>query len=85
MIDVHPGNWHYLHDIFGVPITEGSCVVDSDGQVGYVRLDLGPYIAGPDSFDWDGWFNVTSGRGQDPARGKPMKGALVQAVGGGRF
>ena len=83
MLDVLPQNRRFLRDAFGSPITEGSCVVDPDHQVGYVRLDLGPHLAGPDSASWDGWFNVTPTRCGDPMRGKVMNGELVQTFGGG--
>jgi hypothetical protein len=83
VVDVHPHNQHLLQDTFGAPIIEGSCVMDCERQVGYVRLDLGPYVAGPDSLLWDGWFNVTPTRSGEPWRGKPMKGEFVQVVRGG--
>lgn len=83
MLNVLAQHEKYLHDAFGSPITEGSCVVDNDHQVGYVRLDLGPHLAGPDSASWDGWFNVTPTRCGDPLRGKVMNGELVQIVSGG--
>ena len=82
-LNVHPENKKHLLDAFGSPITEGSCVVGCDRQVGYVRLDLGPHVIGPDSALWDGWFNVTPTRGGDPLRGKVMNGELVQVVRGG--
>jgi hypothetical protein len=63
VLNVHPENAKHLLDAFGSPITEGSCVVDFDRQVGYVRLTLGPHVIGPDSPHWDGWFNVTPTRG----------------------
>jgi hypothetical protein len=83
MLNIHPQNTRYLYDAFGSPITEGSCVMDCDRQVGYVRLDLGPHVTGPDSAAWDGWFNVTVTRSGDPLRGKVMNGELVQIVRGG--
>jgi hypothetical protein len=58
--------------------------MDCDRRVGYVRLDLGPLVIGPDSADWDGWFNVTPTRGGDPLRGKVLKGDLAQIFRGGR-
>ena len=85
MSNVHPLSRRYLRDAFGSSITDGSCVVDCDHQVGYVRLDLGPDVVGPESGQWDGWFNVTPSRGGDPLRGKVMRGELVQVVGRGRF
>jgi len=84
MYAVLPQNEKYLRDAFGSPITEGSCVVDHDRQVGYVRLDLGPHGSGPASAYWDGWFNVTPTRCGNPLRGKVMKGELVQLLHGGR-
>jgi hypothetical protein len=84
MLDLHPQNEQYLRDTFGSPITEGSCVVDCDGQVGYVRLDLRPHLVGPESTRWDGWFNVTQTRGGDPMRGKVLNGGLVQILHGAR-
>jgi hypothetical protein len=82
-MNVHPQNMKHLLDAFGAPLTEGSCVVDYDRQVGYVRLDLGVHAIGPDSANWDGWFNVTPTRGGDPLRGKAMNGELVQSLRGG--
>ena len=84
MGNVLPQNEKYLHDAFGSPITEGSCVMDCDHQVGYVRLDLSPYWFGPASAYWDGWFNVTPTRNGDPLRGKVMNGGLVQVLSGTR-
>ena len=82
--DVLPHNEPYLRDIFGSTITDGACVIDDDREVGYVRLDLGPGIPGPDSAEWDGWFNVTRSRSEHPLRGKVLKGDLVQVLRGGR-
>jgi hypothetical protein len=79
-----PQNQKYLRDAFGSPITEGSCVVDYDRQIGYVRLDLGPHCSGPGSAYWDGWFNVTATRWGNPLRGKAMRGDLVQLLRGGQ-
>lgn len=84
MAEVLPQNERFLRDVFGNPITEGSCVVDHDRQVGYVRLDLGPHVRGPESAYWDGWFNVTATRSENPLRGKAMRGDLVQHLSGGR-
>jgi hypothetical protein len=84
MPNIHPDNEKHLLDTFGSPITDGCCIVDSDRQVGYVRLDLGLYVVGPDSAHWDGWFSVTPTRGGDPLRGKVMNGELVQVLRGGR-
>jgi hypothetical protein len=76
-------NQKYLRDAFGSPITDGSCVVDHEREVGYVRLELGPCNRGPDSPYWDGWFNVTPTRNGNPMRGKAMNGSLVQVLRGG--
>lgn len=84
MVDIHPQNQHFLRDTLGSPITDGSCVVDCDRQIGYVRLDLGPHVTGPDSLEWDGWFDVTRTRSGDPWHGKALKGEHVQVVRGGR-
>ena len=84
MSTVHPLSWKYLRDAFGSAITDGSCVLDYDHQVGYVRLDLGPHVVGPESAQWDGWFDVTPSRHADPMRGKAMRGELVQVVGSRR-
>jgi len=81
MSNVLPQNQRYLRDAFGVPLTEGSCVLDQERQVGYVRLELGPFCSGPDSAYWDGWFNVTRTRHENPMRGKALTGSLVQVLG----
>jgi len=83
MSQVLPQNQRYLRDAFGSPITEGSCVLDHEKEVGYVRLELGPGCSGPDSAYWDGWFNVTPTRVGNPMRGKAMIGSLVLVLGGG--
>ena len=83
MNHVLPENQKYLRDAFGSPITDGSCVMDHEREVGYVRLELGPCNRGPDSAYWDGWFNVTPTRGGNPMRGKAMNGSLVQVLRGG--
>lgn len=83
MNHVLPQNQRYLRDAFGSPIAEGSCVIDHESQIGYVRLELGPWCSGPDSALWDGWFNVTPTRGGNPLRGKTLNGSLVQVVRGG--
>jgi hypothetical protein len=80
MIHVLPQNQKYLRDAFGSPIREGSCVLDQEKQIGYVRLELGPVCSGPDSAYWDGWFNVTPTRDGNPLRGKVMTGSLVRAL-----
>ncbi len=84
MLKILPENKKHLVDSFGSPITEGSCVMDCDRQVGYVRLDLGPHIDGPDTAHWDGWFSVTPTRDGNPLRGKTLNGELVQILRGGR-
>ena len=84
MSNVLPQNQRYLRDVFGSPINEGSCIVDNDRRVGYVRLELGPHCSGPDSAYWDGWFNVTATRSENPQRGKAMRGDLVQLLSGAR-
>ena len=83
MNQVLPQNQKYLRDAFGSPIAEGSCVLDHEREVGYVRLELGPGHRGPDSAYWDGWFNVTRTRTEHPLRGKLSKGDLVQVLRGG--
>ena len=83
MNHILPENQKYLHDAFGSPITDGSCVIDHEREVGYVRLELGPCHRGPDSAYWDGWFNVTPTRNGNPMRGKAMNGSLVQVLRGG--
>lgn len=75
-----PQNEKYLRDAFGAPLRNGSCVVDADHQVGYVRLEFGSG-RGPDSPYWDGWFSVTATRDAHPLRGKVVNGAMVQLVG----
>jgi len=80
MRNVLPQNQQYLRDAFGAPITDGACVLDLDGEVGYVRLDLNPVCSGPDSLYWDGWFNVTRTRGENPLRGKILNGERVQIL-----
>ena len=78
-----PQNQKYQRDAFGSPITDGSCVLDHEREVGYVRLELGPCCSGPDSAYWDGWFNVTRTREGNPMRGKALLGSLVQVLGAG--
>jgi len=80
--DIRPQNRKYLRDAFGSPITEGSCVVDHERQVGYVRFDLGPHCPGPGSAYWDRWFNVTATCRGNPLRGTVMRGDLVQLLSG---
>jgi hypothetical protein len=77
---VHPQNDKYLRDTFGAPLQDGSCVLDADRQVGYVRLEFGT-PRGPDSLYWDGWFSVTSTRTAHPLSGKVMRGAMVNLIG----
>jgi len=76
---VLPQNEQYLRDVFGSPIRDGSCVVDADHRVGYVRLEFGT-VRGPDSAYWDGWFSVTSTRTAHPLSGKVTTGREVQLV-----
>ena len=77
---VLPQNEKYLRDAFGAPLHDGVCVLDSEHQVGYVRLEFGTR-RGPDSAYWDGWFNVTPTRGSHPLAGKVQNGQLVQVFG----
>jgi hypothetical protein len=74
-------NEKYLRDVFGSPLRDGACVLDSDHEVGYVRLEFGTR-RGPDSAYWDGWFSVTRTRGGHPLSGKVTNGRLVQLIGG---
>jgi hypothetical protein len=69
-----------LQDSFGAALSEGDCVLDADHQIGYVRLELGPGIPGPASPYWDGWFNITRNRSDNPLKGKVANGILVQLV-----
>ena len=71
MSRVLPQNEKFLRDAFGSPLREGSCVLDHDRQVGYVRLELGPDFSGPESAYWDGWFNVTPTRDGNPFGARP--------------
>ncbi|KAA1428662.1 hypothetical protein [Nocardioides antri] len=80
MTSVHPQNEKYLRDAFGSPLRDGSCVLDADRQVGYVRLEFGTR-RGPDSLYWDGWFSVTSTRDAHPLAGKVMHGSMVNLIG----
>jgi len=48
MLTVLPQNEKYLRDAFGAPLMDGSCVLDADHEVGYVRLEFGTR-RGPDS------------------------------------
>jgi len=73
-------NEKYLRDVVGSPLRDGACVLDSDHEVGYVRLEFGTR-RGPDSAYWDGWFSVTRTRGDHPLRGKVTNGQLVQLIG----
>jgi hypothetical protein len=79
---VLPQNERYLRDAFGAPLRDGSCVVDADRTVGYVRLEFGSR-RGPDSAYWDGWFSVTTTRGAHPLSGKVANGTMVQLIGVG--
>lgn len=73
-------NEKYLRDPAGRLITDGACVIDADGEVGYVRLRLAPYFPGPESWEWDGWFHVTRTRSEDPLRGKVAHSASVRVL-----
>lgn len=73
-------NERYLRDVFGSPPRDGACVLDSDHEVGYVRLEFGTRH-GRDSAYWDGWFGVTRTRGGHPLGGKVTNGQLVQLIG----
>lgn len=75
-----PQNEKYLRDAFGSPLRDGSCVLDADHRVGYVRLEFGSR-RGPDSPYWDGWFSVTPTRDAHPLSGKVSNGTMVQLVG----
>lgn len=77
---VRPENERFLRDAFGSPLRDGSCVLDADHQVGYVRLEFGT-TRGPDSLYWDGWFSVTPTRDAHPLRGKVTRGAMVNLIG----
>ena len=80
MPTVLPDNERHLRDAFGAPLHDGSCVLDAERQVGYVRLEFGTR-RGPDSLYWDGWFSVTSTRNAHPLRGKVMRGYMVNLIG----
>jgi hypothetical protein len=77
---VLPENERFLLDAFGSPLCDGSCVVDADHQVGYVRLEFGSR-RGPDSLYWDGWFSVTPTRASHPLSGKLARGSMVNLIG----
>ena len=77
---VLPQNERYLWDRFGSILRDGACVLDTDREVGYVRLEFGT-PRGPDSAYWDGWFSVTRTRDEHPLRGKLANGRLVQLIG----
>lgn len=80
MSSVLPQNEKFLRDAFGAEIRDGSCVLDADRQVGYVRLDFDT-SCGPDSTCWDGWFSVTATRDAHPLSGKVMCGSMVNLIG----
>ena len=80
MSSVHTQNERYLRDASGSPLQDGSCVLDADHQVGYVRLEFGSR-RGPDSLYWDGWFSVTETRAAHPLAGKVMHGSMVNVIG----
>jgi hypothetical protein len=73
-------NQKYLRDAAGCSISDGACVIDADNEIGYVRLQLAPVARGPESRDWDGWFNVTRTRSESPLRGKLANGQRVQVL-----
>ncbi|RNM16961.1 hypothetical protein [Nocardioides pocheonensis] len=73
-------NQKYLRDPAGRLITDGTCVVDADGEVGYVRLQLAPFFLGPESWEWDGWFHVTRTRSENPLRGKLAVSGSVRVL-----
>ncbi len=73
-------NEQFLRDTFGSALRDGSCVLDADGRVGYVRLEFGTR-RGPDSLYWDGWFSVAPTRDAHPLRGKLLRGGMVQLIG----
>jgi len=54
MTGISPHNQRFLRDAFGSVLTDGACVIDSDREIGYVRLQLGPHCPGPDSAYWTG-------------------------------
>jgi hypothetical protein len=76
---VLPQNQKHPRDAIGSPIRDGACVLDADGQVGYVRLEYGTR-RGPDSAYWDGWFSVTRTRECHPLRGKVTSERSVQLI-----
>lgn len=73
-------NQKYLRDPAGRLITDGACVLDADGEVGYVRLQLAPFFRGPESWEWDGWFHVTRTRSESPLRGKLAVSGTVRVL-----
>ena len=75
-----PQNEKYLRDAFGASLDDGTCVIDAESEIGYVRFEYGT-TRGPDSADWDGWFSVTRTRDGHPLGGKVLHGGLVQVVG----
>jgi len=80
MLTVLSQNEKYLRDAFGAALVDGSCVLDPDREVGYVRLEFGTR-RGPDSAYWDGWFSVTSTRDAHPLSGKVAHGGTVYLIG----
>ena len=80
MSTVLPQNERFLRDACGARLIDGSCVLDVDHQVGYVRLEFGSR-RGPDSAYWDGWFSVTPNRTAHPLSGKVMHGGMVNLIG----
>jgi len=82
MLTVLPQNEKYLRDALGAPLVDGSCVLDADHEVGYVRLEFGTR-RGPDSAYWDGWFSVTPTRDAHPLSGKVAHSGTVYLIGRG--
>ena len=60
MPSVLPQNEKYLRDAFGSPLHDGACVLDSEHQVGYVRLEFGTR-RGPDSARDSAWAPIKRG------------------------
>lgn len=75
-----PDDERYLRDACGAPLRDGSCVLDAERRVGYVRLEFSTRRV-PDSLYWDGWFSVTSTRNAHPLRGKVTRGNMVNLIG----
>ena len=73
-------NEEYLRDAFGSWLTDGSCVLDAEQQVDYVRLEFGTRL-GPDSAYWGGWIGVTPTRGAHALSDKVAHRSLVNLIG----